>query len=136
MEKYIKKGYAQPLPSSKLKRDNGLVWYMPHHSMHYPTKPKIRVVFNLKARYKGTSLNDNLLQGPDMTNTLVGTLLRFKNGQHAVTADIEEMFHQVKVPVHDRDLLCFPWWPKGDTTQDWIEYKMGVHVFGAQSSPS
>ena len=40
-----------------------------------------------------------------MTNTLIGVLLRFRDGKHAMTADLEEMFHQVKVPKSDQNLM-------------------------------
>ena len=103
MEKYIDKNYAEKVPDEVRGRKDGRVWYMSHHAVKHPSKPKVRVVFNLKARYNGHSLNDHLLQGPDLTNNLVGVLLRFREGQFAVTADIQEMFSQVKVPEDDRD---------------------------------
>ena len=46
-----------------------------------------------------------VLQGPDLTNNLIGVLLRFREHEVAVMADVEAMFHQVQVPVGDRD--CF-----------------------------
>nr|XP_027210594.1 uncharacterized protein LOC113803983 [Penaeus vannamei] len=136
VENYISKGYAELVPTTLLDRDDGRVWYMPHHAVHHPTKPKLRVVYDLKAKFQGISLNDHLLQGPDLTNALIGVILRFRQGQYAVTADIEEMFHQVKVPPEDRDVLRFLWWPGGDTSRAPVEYRMSVHVFGAKSSPS
>ncbi|KAJ8358212.1 hypothetical protein AAFF_G00022360 [Aldrovandia affinis] len=51
-------------------------------------------------------------------------------------ADVESMFHQVKVPPEDADLLRFLWWPEGDISQELQEYRMEVHLFGATSSPS
>ena len=46
------------------------------------------------------------------------------------------MFHQVRVPETDADLLRFLWWPNGDFSQQMVEYRMVVHLFGATSSPS
>ena len=57
----------------------------------------IRVLFDLSAEYKGTCLNKELLPGPDLTNQIIGVLLQFKE-EHGVMGDIEDMFHQVKVP--------------------------------------
>lgn len=40
------------------------------------------------------------------------------------------------MPKEDADLLRFLWWPGGDFSQSMQEYRMGVHLFGATSSPS
>ena len=49
----------------------GRVNYVPHHGVYHPKKTdKIRVAFDCSDRYAGTSLNQNLLQGPDLTNSL------------------------------------------------------------------
>lgn len=56
-------------------------------------------------------INDQLLQGPDLTNNLLGVLLRFRQDRIAVTADIEKMFCMVKLPPSDSNFLrflCFP----------------------------
>ena len=51
-------------------------------------------------------------------------------------ADIEAMFHQVRVSPEDADLLRFLWWPQGELSQVPQEYRMKVHLFGATSSPA
>ena len=66
----------------------------------------MRVVFDCAATYQGMSLNKSLLQGPDMTNTLLGVLLRFRQDDIAIMADIESMFYQVKVPKADCDFYA------------------------------
>lgn len=51
-------------------------------------------------------------------------------------ADVEAMFHQVRVSNEDTDLFRFLWWPDGNHEQELVEHKMLVHLFGATSSPS
>ena len=73
-----------------------------------PSKPgKVRIEFDFSAKYRGSSLNDKLLQGPDLTNSLVGVLTRFRQEAVALMADVEAMFHQVKVVPEDCNALRF-----------------------------
>ncbi|XP_068749086.1 uncharacterized protein [Montipora capricornis] len=133
----IGKGYAERVPSESLKIIPDKIWYIPHHGVYHPKKPKkIRVVFDCSARYGGTSLNDRLLQGPDMTNSLVGVLTRFRQEPVAFMADIEAMFYQVLVPADQLDFLRFLWWPNGDLSAELEEYRMRVHPFGVVSWPA
>lgn len=136
MSNIIDKGYAVRVPDEHLSRDDGKVWYLPHHGVYHPKKHKLRVVFDCGASYQGTTLNDQLLQGPNLTSSLLGVITRFRQEEVAVMADVEAMFHQVKVPDEDSDLLRFLWWTSGNITQEMVEYKMVVHIFGATSSPS
>ena len=85
--------------------------------------------------YKRTSLNKNLLQGPDLTNSLMGVLCRFRQATVALTCEVKGMFHQFFVNEEYRDLLRFFWWDQGDVKKDGQEYRMKVHLFGAASSP-
>lgn len=94
---------------------NGEKWYIPHHGVYHPKKPeKLRVVFDCSAKYKGNSLNEHLLPGPDMINNLTGVLIRFRQHRIALMCDIEKMFHQFHVSEKDRDYLRFLWWENGD----------------------
>ena len=136
MNKILEKGYAEEVPyhALRLAQDQS-VFYINHHGVYNEKKGKIRVVFNCSEQFEGQSLNSHLLQGPDLTNTLIGVLCRFRKAPVAFIADIESMFYQVKVPVQDRDLLRFFWWEEGDTSKNLKEYRMTVHIFGATSSP-
>ncbi|KAG1936405.1 hypothetical protein F2P79_018737 [Pimephales promelas] len=136
MNDIISKGYAEKVPIENLDRSDNRVWYIPHHGVYHPKKGKIRVVFDCKATFQGTSLNAQLLQGPDLTSMLIGVMTRFRKEPVVLMADIEAMFHQVRVPVEDSDLLRFLWWPDGDHKQSLVEYRMVAHLFGATSSPS
>lgn len=132
----IDNGYAEMVPQDQLEPRDGSVWYLPHHGVYHPRKLSLRVVFDCGASYKGTSLNSQLLQGPDLTNSLFGVLTRFREETVALTTDIQAMFHQVKVSDKHVDFLRFLWWPSGDTSISPVEYRMTVHIFGAISSPS
>ncbi|XP_072022452.1 uncharacterized protein [Amphiura filiformis] len=75
MQETINKGYAEEAP--KINTDiDGRMWYLPHHGVYHTTKKKLRVVFDCAASFQGFSLNNNLLQGPDLMNSLVGVVLR------------------------------------------------------------
>ncbi|XP_067432783.1 uncharacterized protein [Thunnus thynnus] len=134
MDDIISRGDAEKVPEDEI--DNSPVWYIPHHGIYHPQKPgKIRVVFDCSAKYQETSLNDHLLTGPDLTNTLVGVLCRFRKGYIAVMCDVERMFHQFHVEKEDQDYLRFLWWENGNVETTPSIYRMKVHLFGAASSP-
>ena len=137
MGKILNNGYAEEVAASEQMSDgNGHVWYIPHHGVYHPKKPdKIRVVFDCSARCNGDSLNDHLLQGPDLINTLVGVLCRFRREPVAFMCDVEQMFFQFKVAKEHRDFLRFLWWVNGDYNDKPAVFRMNVHLFGATSSP-
>ena len=87
----IRDGYARKVMLDEMQQGSRH-WYLPHHSVTCPRKPdKLRVVFDAAARYRGTSLNDNLLTGPDLANSLIGVLLRFRQRPVPISADIQAM---------------------------------------------
>lgn len=134
MNEIIKRGDAELIPENEIDRESR--WYIPHHGVYHPKKPdKIRVVFDCSAEYQDSCLNDLLLQGPDLINSLNGVLCRFRKGPIAFCCDVEKMYHQFHVTEHHRDYLRFLWWEDGDTTKPLQDYRMKVHIFGAKSSP-
>ena len=130
MKGLIDRGEAEPANDHSTRHR----WYLPHHGVVHPKKPgKVRVVWDCSSRCEGVSLNDVLLQGLDLNNTLLGVLLRFRLGEIALSCDIEKMFFQFRVPQEQRDFLRYLWY---DENGDVCDYRMKVHVFGATSSPS
>ena len=84
---------------------------MPHFCVTNVKKPgNHKIVSDGESKYKETSLNANLLQGPDCTNSLAKVLLRFREVNIALVADIEGMFLQVSVAGKDQDSIRFLWW--------------------------
>ena len=136
MKDILDKGHAEIVPETELRSVNGKVWYIPHHGVyHHKKKDKIRIVFDCSAKFRGESLNDHLLQGPDLTNTLVGVLNRFRKEPVAFICDVEQMFHQFRVNVEDRNYLRCMWWKDEDFSKEPVEFRMCVHLFCAVSSP-
>ena len=110
---------------------SGKTWYIPHHGVVHPAKPgKVCMVFDGSVKYRGTSLNNQLISGPDLTNQLIGVLTRFREEQVAFIADVETMFNQVRVPEGQRSLLRFLWWENGDIRNPIKDHEMCVHLFG------
>ena len=72
------------------------------------------VVFDCAAVHQGVSLNQVLMQGLDLNNSLDGVLLRFRKESIRLVADVEAMFYQIRVCPRDRDCVRFLWWPNGD----------------------
>ena len=131
MNEMVNRGDAERAPENS----NGPTWYIPHHSVFHARKKKLRVVFNCSAQFQGTALNDHLLVGPDLTNSLFGVLCRFRQYPVAIMCDIEKMFHQFHIKEDDRDFLRFLWWEHGDLSTMPKDYRMKVHLFGAASFP-
>ena len=137
IQELLDKGYAEKVPKQEMSATPGRTWYLPHHNVVNENKPeKLRIVFDCAVTFGGTSLNKEVLQGPDFTNNLVGVLLRFREEPVAVMGDIEGMFHQVRVSPKDRDVLRFLWWKNGEIGGEVEVYRMCVHLFGGVWSPS
>ncbi|XP_043240715.1 uncharacterized protein LOC122391117 [Amphibalanus amphitrite] len=127
-------GYAIRVPDDEVCSQP--VWYLPHHGVQETEKGKLRVVFDCAAQSNGVGLNDMLKRGPNLTNSLVGVLCRFREGPVAFTCDVEAMYHRVHVPESDSDMLRFLWFCDDDLDGEVEVWKMRSHVFGAVSSSS
>jgi hypothetical protein len=134
MSQIFASGSAERAPPTK---PDGRSWYLPFFGVYHPKKPgKIRGVFDSSATFQGLSLNKMLLSGPDLSNSLVGIIMRFRRDAYAIQADIEQMFYQFFVDPEHRDFLRFFWYQDNDFTQPLVEYRMTVHVFGNSPSPA
>ena len=110
-KEFIDKRYIRKAENGQVSK----IWYMPHHEVTHPAKPgKVRVIFDCSEQFVGTSLIKQLVTGPDLTIQLVGVLTRFQEEYAAHMADIEAIFHQVRILWNQRSLLSFLWWKHGD----------------------
>ena len=134
IDNLVSKVYARKL-SPEETNTNSNEWYLPIFTVKNPNKPnKIRLVWDAAAKVNGTSLNSMLLKGPDLNCSLLSVLFGFRMHKIAISADIKEMFHQVRIRKEDQNFQRFLW-RNGDLTRDPDTYVMEVMTFGAACSP-
>lgn len=127
----IDKGYAEPCSSNS---NSFVTWYLPHFGVTNPNKPgKLRVVHDAAAKCDDVSLNSMLLAGPDLLQPILDILFRFREGRISLSADIREMFPQIKIRVEDRDAQRFLW--RSSPESPVTCFRMSSMIFGAASSP-
>ncbi|XP_058503794.1 uncharacterized protein LOC131471311 [Solea solea] len=102
---------AVKLSQEVLQSWTGPVWYISHlvapnpHSVSTP----VRLVWNSSQKYRGLSLNDMLIKGPDVLNPIRGVLLRFRTGIFAALGDIHKMYNSVWLEEREVHLHRFLW---------------------------
>ena len=125
IQELLEKGYAEKVLDKEIGATPGQTWYLPRHNVVNENKPeKLRIVFDCAVTFGGTSLNKEVLQGPDFTNNLVGVLLCFGEEQVAVMGDIKGLFYQVLVSPKHRYALRFLWWKNGEIGGEVEVYRM------------
>jgi hypothetical protein len=66
IESDLRNGYAKRLSQEEASAPVKHQWFLPHHPVTNPNKSgKIRRVFNAASKFKGESLNDHLMTGPN-----------------------------------------------------------------------
>ncbi|XP_055615006.1 uncharacterized protein LOC129761312 [Toxorhynchites rutilus septentrionalis] len=136
IKEYVEKGYAHRATPAELESANPRkAWFLPLGAVTNPNKPgKVRLIWDAAAKASGVSLNSVLLKGPDQLTLLPAILFRFRLYYIAVSADIEQMFHQLGIIQDDKNSLRFLW---SDTADGPVKiYLMDVATFGATSSPA
>ncbi|XP_055605085.1 uncharacterized protein LOC129753308 [Uranotaenia lowii] len=135
IDDYLQKGYVHKATSDELRNsDDRKIWYLPISAVRHPRKPtKVRVVWDAAATYGGTSLNSQLLKGPDLVKPLLSVLCRFRQKQYAIAGDIRQMFHQLIIRPEDRNAQRFLYRENPEAALD--VYIMDVATFGATCSP-
>lgn len=127
LEEYLQLGHMTCIKSlgtlqqaESFLKGNFTDWYfLPHHGVLKESSEttKLRVVFDASAPTdNGVSLNNILSIGPKLQEDLFHILLRFREYQIIIAADIEKMYRQVLVAEHDRKFQNILWRRSSDQT--------------------
>ena len=95
IEEYVDKNYVHKVVPLKGEAQ----WLLPHFPVIKEERAttKVRIVFDAAAKDKKKCLNDAILSGPKLQRDLVDVLFRFRRAPIAISADISQMFLQVKL---------------------------------------
>lgn len=107
----VERKAAKKLTKETIADWKGPVWYVSHlvaPNPHSITTP-VRLVWNSSQKFKGLSMNDLLLKGPDVLNPIRAVLLRFRRGVHAALGVIKKMYNSVWLEDLEMHLHRFLW---------------------------
>ena len=129
-KEWVEEGIIEIVPENEL---NLFSHYLPHRHVVKPeSTTKIRPVFDASASEKGfPSLNQCLEKGPNLIELVPASLLRFREHDIAVIADIRKAFLQIEINKKDRDFLRFLWYRNGKL----VVFRHKRVVFGLTCSP-
>ena len=91
------RAFVEEVPEEEINPNHRRVWFPNHHAVRHKKKGKLRIVFDSFLEFNGVSLNNTLWKGPDLINSVVGVLMRFRENMFAVSGDIDKLYYQVEV---------------------------------------
>ena len=122
---------SESWPNRTKRNQRKLQWYLHHLVINSHKAEKVRRVCNAAAKYQGVALNDKLLSGPDLPQSLIGIIFRFREHQIALSADIEAIFFQVRATTAYVDNFS------GEKIQSREQMSMSTHdMFWAKILPT
>ncbi|XP_018406075.1 PREDICTED: uncharacterized protein LOC108782316, partial [Cyphomyrmex costatus] len=134
MQEYQKMKHMELVPENEEKLS--VVNYLPHHGVtrEESTTTKLRVVFDASCKTSsGQSLNDLLMVGPKVQQELMEILIRFRQHDYVLIADISKMFRQIKVNQKDRSLQRILW--RDDPKDCILKFELTTVTYGTASAP-
>ena len=95
LKECLEMGHAEAVPETELNKASTNVLYLPMHAVwkESRTTTKLRVVFDscMKSN-SGASLDNRLLVGSIVNESVINVLLRFRQHEVAVTSDMSKMY--------------------------------------------
>ena len=137
VQKLVDKDYAREATDEDLKTVWKRKWFCPLFTVINRNKipPKRRCVADVAATENGVSLNSCLLTGPDNLIALPAALCRARENPVMVTADVAELFHQIRIIKDDQQCQRFLW-RNGNPSLQPKTFVMQSMMFGPMCSPS
>lgn len=116
-------------------QNNVTCYYMPHHGVRKESSltTKLRVVFDASApSSSGLSLNDLQMTGPTIQSDLFTILIRFRQHNYVIAADIEKMYRMCQINKKQKSLQRILW---RDNRNEKIEtYELDTITYGTKSA--
>ncbi|XP_058817359.1 uncharacterized protein LOC131680663 [Topomyia yanbarensis] len=110
IHEYISLGHMLEVPLAEIGQSPQ--YFLPHHAVLRPdsSTTKLRTVFDASCKSQsGISLNDVLLAGPTIQDSLISIVMRFRMHAYVVSADIAKMYRQILVHPDDQALQRIYW---------------------------
>ncbi|XP_037910007.1 uncharacterized protein LOC119650899 [Hermetia illucens] len=132
LQDYLGCGCVEEMPKDEV---GLLTYYLPHHAIieESSTTTKVRVFSNASAKTaSGKSLNDLLMIGTTIEDSIITLLSQWCIYPVVLTADVAKMYRQIRVRSKDADLqgiVCRP--SEADVFR---HYRLKTFTFGTASA--
>lgn len=130
INEYAQLGHLSPAADIQ-----GTLYYLCHHAVlkQDSESTKLRVVFDGSApSSSGYALNDVLLAGPNIQDSLFAILIRARQYKFLLTGDIEKMYRQILLDERDRNLQRILW--RDDESQPIRDFTLNTVTYGTASA--
>ena len=107
------RGYIIPANPYFQGKENYLPYFL-------TSQAKPHIVYDGSAAVDGRCINDCILSGPNLLNSLTDIFAKFRLGQYALMADITKCFFQVLLPEKQQDYFRILWYKDDDVQQGQI----------------
>ena len=136
-EDWIARGFAHEITDETEKQQG---FYIPWFGVYKETSETtaFRIVLNGAKFYGGTTLNEEMFQGPKLHSDLVDVLTNFRKYEHALICDISKMYMMIHLKKEDRKYHRFIYqgrayelssWPFGNKAAPFVAlYVVRQHV--------
>lgn len=137
INEYLTTGRMQPTTSTEIEKDGQIrSAYLPHHPVikETSTSTRMRPVFDAsRPTTTGKSLNESLLVGPTIQNTLATIIINWRFHRIGCIADVQKMYLQVKVGPSDSQYQRIVF--RNDPAEPIQDFSLSRLTFGTSCAP-